>query len=58
MCTIVDVKATHIESEKQVAYSETITIKIENGKAVETRNVLDTPKMYQQLGYELIAKKV
>ena len=27
------------------------TIRIENGKAVETWNVFDTVKLYQQLGY-------
>jgi len=56
-CAIVDVKATHIESDKQVAYSGISTIRIENGKAVETRNVFDTQKMYQQLGYELTENK-
>ena len=52
-CATVDVKATHIESDKQVAYSGISTIRVENGKAVETKNVFDTLKMYQQLGYEL-----
>lgn len=55
-CAIVDVKATHIESGKEVAYSGISTIQIENGKAIETRNVFDTLKMYQQLGYELTEK--
>ncbi len=56
-CAIVDVKATHIETDKQVAYSGISTIRIENGKAVETTNVFDSLKMYQQLGYELTKKK-
>ncbi len=54
---LVDVKATHIESNKQVAYAGISIIKVENGKAIETRNVFDTQLMYQQLGYELIEKK-
>ena len=56
-CAIVDVKATHIESNKQVAYPGISTVRIENGKAVETTNVFDTLRMYQQLGYELTEKK-
>lgn len=50
---LVDVKATHIESNKQVAFAGISIIKVKNGKAIETRNVFDNQLMYQQLGYEL-----
>ena len=50
---LVDVKARHIESNKQVAFAGISTIKVKNGKAIETRNVFDNQLMYQQLGYEL-----
>ena len=33
------------------------SVRIENGKAVETWNVFDTFKLYQQLGYELTKNK-
>jgi len=56
-CAMVDIKATHIESGKQVAYSGMSMVRIENGKAVETWNVYDNLKMYQQLGYELTQNK-
>jgi hypothetical protein len=53
---LVDAKATHIESNKQVAFAGISIIKVKNGKAIETLNVFNKFKLYEQLGYELIKK--
>ncbi|WP_268846606.1 ester cyclase [Flavobacterium aestivum] len=48
-----NVKATHIESGKEVNFNGQCIVRIRNGKLIEAWNNFDFLEMYTQLGYTL-----